>query len=267
MGHEKTFGLALAAVGGLVLFGLSGCLSSNASDDRFEGWVEGNFIFISPDESGRIENLSVREGDNVTKGVGLFTLDSDLQKDAVAEAEAAVANAQINFDRAKELLARRVGTEKVRDDAEAALRTAQAHLNSARTRLTRRQVASPVSGIVQELYFRGGEMVQSGRPVISVLPPNEVRIRFFVPQSVVPKLSIGDPVKLQCDGCDQERLANVSFIAAEAEFTPPVIYSPEERSRLVFHIEARPAKPELLRVGQPVSVILQEKGSKSDAGS
>lgn len=235
--------------------------------ERYAGWVEGNFIFVSPDENGRIETLSVREGDPVEKGTALFALDNDLQNDTLAEAEAALANAKVTFERAKELFAKKVGTEKSRDDAEAALRTAQAHLNSAQTRLDRRKVASPVVGVVQEIYFRVGEMVQSSRPVVSILPPNQVRVRFFVPQAVVPRLAIGNPVRIECDGCDHVMVARVSFIAAEAEFTPPVIYSPEERSRLVFHIEAIPEEPAKLRVGQPVSVILDEPGSKADAGS
>ena len=105
----------------------------------------------------------------------------------------AVANAQAStYERAQELLKRAVGSQKVFDDAEAALRTAEARLNSARTRLDRRRVASPVAGSVQEVYFRVGEMVQAGRPIVSLLPPENVRVRFFVPQAMLPKVHIGD---------------------------------------------------------------------------
>jgi HlyD family secretion protein len=76
----------------------------------------------------------------------------------------------------------------------------------------------------------------------------------------LPKLKLGDPVMVQCDGCDPDITAKISFIARTSEFTPPVIYSLDERSKLVFLIEARTAdRPERLRVGQPVSVILGER--------
>ena len=116
------------------------------ASSQFQGWVEAYFIFVSPDEAGRVETLSVREGDAVTAGAPLFTLDADLQRAAVAENEAAVANAKVTFERAQELLKRAVGSQKAFDDAEAALRTAEARLNSARTRLERRRVASPAAG-------------------------------------------------------------------------------------------------------------------------
>jgi HlyD family secretion protein len=222
----------------------------------FQGWIEAYFIFVSPDETGRIEALSVREGGAVTVGAPLFRLDADLQRAAVAENEAAVANARIAFDRAQELLKRAVGSQKAFDDAEAALRTAEARLNSARTRLDRRSVASPVAGSVQEIYFRTGEMVPAGRPIVSLLPPENSRVRFFVPQAVLPQVHIGDSIAITCDGCTAGLTARVNFISAQAEFTPPVIYSQEERARLVFRIEASPEQPQALRVGQPVSVAL-----------
>jgi HlyD family secretion protein len=223
----------------------------------FQGWVEAYLIFLSPDEAGRIEKLYVREGDTVTAGKPMFDLDADLQRAAVAENQAAVANAQVTFDRARELLQRSVGSQKAYDDAEANLRTAQARLNSAKTRLDRRRVFAPVAGAVQEIYFRAGEQVAAGRPIISLLPPENVRVRFFVPQAMLPKISIGERIAVQCDGCPANLMARVNFISAQAEFTPPVIYSQEERARLVFRVEALPERPGELRVGQPISIALQ----------
>ncbi len=233
------------------------------SDVRtYQGWVEAQLIFVSPDEAGRVEVLSVREGDPVEASAPLFTLDSDLQRAAVAENEAMVANARLTYDRAKELLKRAVGSQKTADDAESALRTAEAKLNSARTKLERRKVASPVTGSIQEIYFRQGETVQAGRPIVSMLPPGNVRVRFFVPQATLPTLKIGDRIMVACDGCTKGLAARVNFISAQAEFTPPVIYSEDERSRLVFRIEATPETPQDLRVGQPVSVALQDAGER-----
>jgi HlyD family secretion protein len=218
--------------------------------------MEAELIFVGPDETGRIETLSVREGDQVEVRSPLFTVDADLQLADVAMQEAAVKNAQIAYDRAKELLRTASGTQRAFDDAEAALRTAQARLNSAQTRLTRRKMFSPVTGSVQQIYYRVGELVPAGKPIVALLPPANLKVRFFVPEAMLPKLSIGEPVTISCDGCDKGLTAKISFIARSSEFTPPVIYSVEERSKLVFLIEARPERPERLRVGQPVSVTL-----------
>jgi HlyD family secretion protein len=244
--------LALAAA--LVL---AGC--GNGKEPTYQGWVEAELIFVGPDEQGRIETLSVREGDQATLRAPLFTLDADLQLADVAMQEAAVKNAQIAYDRARDLLRTQVGTQKAFDDAEAALRTAQARLNSAQTRLARRKMASPVTGSVQQIYYRAGELVPAGKPIVALLPPGNLKVRFFVNEATLPKLKIGEPVTVGCDGCASGIVAKVSFIARTSEFTPPVIYSLEERSKLVFLIEARPERPELLRVGQPVSVSLPQQ--------
>src|SRR5262249_38652527 len=156
---------------------------------------------------------------------------------------AAVVNAKVTYDRAQELLKKAVGSQKVFDDAEAALRTAEARLNSARTRLDRRRVVSPVEGTVQEVYFRVGEMGPAGRPIWCLLPPENVRVRFFVPQAILPQVHIGDRIAISCDGCARDLVAKVNFVSAQAEFTPPIIYSLEERARLVFRIEAIPERP------------------------
>lgn len=227
-----------------------------------EGWVEADMIFVSPDEIGRIETLSVREGAKVKVGSPLFTLDDELQRAAVAENEAYVANAEVGYKRAQELLKRAVGSEKAFDDAKAELRSAEAKLNSANTRLSRRSRTSPVAGSVEEIYFRGGELVEPGRPIVSILPPGNVKIRFFVPQALLPTIHIGDRVHITCDGCADDLYGRVSFISAQAEYTPPVIYSLDERARLVFRIEALPDEPQKLRIGQPVSVELQEQPAK-----
>jgi HlyD family secretion protein len=228
----------------------------NAKDPSYQGWVEAELIFVGPDEQGRIETLAVREGDQIEKGMLLFTLDAELQLADVAMAEASVKNAQLAYDRALALLKTSSGTQKTLEDAEAALRTAQARLNSAQTRLTRRKVFSPVTGSIQQIYFRGGELVTAGKPIVAVLPPNNLKVRFFVNEATLPKLKLGDPVHVTCDGCDPDIFAKITFIARSSEFTPPVIYSLEERAKLVFLIEALPNEPGNLRVGQPVDVAL-----------
>jgi HlyD family secretion protein len=238
---------------------------NSAAPPQFQGWIEAYFIFVSADESGRIETLSVREGDQVAEAAPLFALDADLQRAAVAENEATVINARQAFDRAQTLLTKNVGSQKVFDDADAALRSAEARLNSTRTRLARRRVASPAAGTVQEIYFRVGETVPAGRPILSLLPPENARVRFFVAQATLPTIHIGERIAVSCDGCAGGLVARINFISTQAEFTPPVIYSQEERSRLVFRVEAIPERAEALRVGQPVSVALQPATGVSDA--
>jgi len=233
---------------------LAGCNDNNAG--RVQGWVEAELIFVSPDEAGRLEQLPVMQGDKVEQGQLLFTVDPDLQQADLAQAEAGLTNAQQTYDRAKTLLATATGTQKAMEDAEAGLRTAQARVNSARTRLTRRRALSPDVGTIQQVYFRPGETVPAGRPVVALLPPRNLKIRFFVSEQDLPRIRHGDSVAVQCDGCDSGLTAKVSFIARSAEYTPPVIYSLEERAKLVFMIEARPDAPEKFRVGQPVSVTL-----------
>ncbi|MET0874003.1 MAG: efflux RND transporter periplasmic adaptor subunit [Pseudolabrys sp.] len=239
---------------------LAGC--DNSNDRVLQGWVEAELIFVSPDEQGRVETLKVREGDHVKGGDLLFAVDDDLQKADVTVRNTAVINAQQAFDRAKELLKSSAGTQKAYDDAEAALRQAKANLEWAQTRLARRNAHSPGDGTIEQIYYRPGETVPAGRPVVALLPPGNLKIRFFAPQSMLPEIKYGDVVGVSCDGCDEDLTAKISFIARSAEFTPPVIYSQEERAKLVFLIEARPEHPEKFRVGQPVTVTLPQGSSK-----
>jgi len=250
-----TRGVAFALVG---LLALAGCAKN--SDQALQGWVEANLIFVGPDDAGRVETLSVREGDKVTKGTPLFTVDPRLQEDAVKTAEASLLNARQSFDRAQALVKTAAGTQATLDTAIAALRTAEAQLATAKTQLARRSMASPVSGSVQDVYYRPGELVPAGRPIVSLLPPQNLKIRFFAPEGELTYIKYGQTVAVSCDGCGQGLTAKVSFIAGSAEYTPPVIYSLEERAKLVYLIEALPAEPEKFRVGQPVTVTLPERG-------
>lgn len=239
---------------------LAGC--DNSNDHVLQGWVEAELIFVSPDEQGRVEMLKVREGDRVQKGDVLFTVDDDLQRADVVVRNTAVINAQQSFDRAKELLKSAAGTQKTYEDAEAALRQAKANLEWSQTRLGRRNAYSPSEATVEQIYYRPGETVPAGRPVVALLPPGNLKFRFFAPQAVLPEISFGQTVGVSCDGCEKGLTAKVSFIARSAEYTPPVIYSLDERAKLVFLIEARPEQPDKFRVGQPVTVTLPQEPRK-----
>jgi HlyD family secretion protein len=236
--------------------------SGEPAERTFQGWVEANFLFIGPDEAGRVERLSAREGDVVTEGAPLFTVDADLQKSAVLQNEATLANARQTFERAQQLFRSGSGTKKEFDVALAALTEAEARLNSMQTRLARRSVSSPANGTIQQVYYRPGEIVPAGRPVISLLPPGNIKLRFYVQEAMLPRIKLGDAIKVRCDGCVTQINAHISFISDTAEYTPPVIYTLEERAKLVFLIEARPERPDVVRVGQPIRVALAKEASQ-----
>ncbi len=237
----------------MATFVLSAC--EKKPTDTYQGWIEADLVFVSPDENGRVETLSVKEGDAVTKGAPLFTLDDELQQADADVARAAAENAKLALDRASKLYKTRVGTEKAFEDAEATQRTADARLNAARTRLTRRKMFSPVAGSVASDLFpawrnragrdAGGSPASAGQYQGALLRPGDAaatplaRRKSACAATAVPRLK-----------------ARISFISRNAEYTPPVIYSREERTKLVFMVEARPDDPEKLRVGQPVSVAL-----------
>jgi HlyD family secretion protein len=242
-----------------LLVGLHLAACATKDDPSFQGWVEADLIFVGPDEAGRIEWLKVREGDQVETGAPLFAVDPEMQQADLEVAEAALANAKVAYDRAVSLLKSSSGTQKAVDDAEAVIRTEMARVNAAQTRLNRRKLVSTINGSIQEIYFRPGEYVLAGRPVVSLLPPNNIKIRFFVPETLLPKISLGQPVEINCDGCNASVPARVTYISRTSEFTPPVIYSLEERSKLVYLVEARTGEPSDLRVGQPVDVRFPER--------
>lgn len=238
---------------------LAACGDSNTQS--FQGWIEADLIFVGPDENGRIEVLKIREGDTVSKTAPLFSLEADLQKADMQAADASAQNARLAFARAEQLAKSNSGTQKAFDDAQAALREAEARLVSAQTRLARRNILSPVSGVVQQIYFREGELVVAGKPIIAILPPGNIKVRFYVAQALLPRIATGDIVAVHCDGCGAQN-AKISFIARQAEYTPPVIYSEQERNKLVFLVEALPEKPADLRVGQPVNVTVTAREKK-----
>jgi HlyD family secretion protein len=165
--------------------------------------------------------------------------------------------AQVNELEAQLLVARLPGRDDQIRAAEAAVTAARAALTQAEWRLGQMTIFAPSTGTVSDTLFRPGETVGAGLPVVQLLPPANVKIRFFVPQAVVPQIAVGDAVRVTCDGCAAPIAATIRFISPQAEFTPPVIYSREERARLVFLVEAWPdAQPQRLRVGQPVDVTI-----------
>jgi HlyD family secretion protein len=181
-----------------------------------------------------------------------------------AQLDAARTTYERDLARVAELQAQsRLAGESVGRDPEiraaaAEVAAARAQLAQAEWRLAQRSAPAPAAGLVQDLYFRQGEWVPAGRPVASLLPPPNVKVRFFVPETAVAAIKPGDAISVACDGCGAPIAAQVSFISSQAEYTPPVIYSQGSREKLVYMIEARPAPADAarLRPGQPVDVAL-----------
>jgi HlyD family secretion protein len=142
--------------------------------------------------------------------------------------------------------------------AEAEARAARDALAQADWRLAQRAIAAPAAGIVIDTYYVVGDWVPAGSPVASVLPPGNVKLRFYVAETVLGRLQRGQTVTVACDGCAAPVAATIVFIADRAEFTPPVLYSKDNRAKLVYLVEAKPAPVDAVRLhpGQPVDVTL-----------
>lgn len=142
--------------------------------------------------------------------------------------------------------------------AEAQARAARALLAQDAWRESQKRQAAPVGGLVHDVMYRVGERVPANAPVLALLPDDALKLRFFVPQAKLAALRLGQAVGVGCDGCPPGLTARVTFVSPQAEYTPPVIYSNESRSKLVFLVEARPddAARAVLKPGQPIDVTL-----------
>ncbi|MBU1247320.1 MAG: HlyD family efflux transporter periplasmic adaptor subunit [Proteobacteria bacterium] len=150
--------------------------------------------------------------------------------------------------------------------AEAVVEAARAKLDQVRWNLDQKRQSAPMAGLVFDTFYERGEWVGGGMPVVSLLPPENIKIIFYVPEPLAGTLAPGQAVLVTFDGGPAPIPATVSYIKPEAEFTPPVIYSSQNRAKLVYLVEARPAPGHTteLRVGQPVDVTLADQTRKVD---
>jgi HlyD family secretion protein len=289
-----------------------------------QGYVEGEFVYVSSPLAGKIAKLHMQRGAQVQQGDVLFDLENTAEKAARDEATHRLQQAKATLEDAKkgkrpteieslqaqlkqanELvalseieLARQEKLTKtgavsietidrarstnvqnhqrveqleadlktaalgLRSDAVSALesevKAREATLAKADWDLAQKQQKAPVAGLVDDTLFRAGEFVAAGRPIISLLPPANMKVRFFVPQTQLASVHVSDAVKVRVDGATETVVGKISFISPQAEYTPPVIYSQENRSKLVFMIEVRFADEiaAKLHPGQPVDVEL-----------
>jgi len=323
--RRRSAALPAAALAGLLALGVGCAGCSQRAPDTYQGYVEGEFVYMASSQAGQLTQLAVARGQTVAADDLLFALEAQNETDAVAQArqqlqaaqaqradlltgkrrpevevvEAQLAQARADAARAQTQLSRDEqqyqagGIPKGQlDDSHAAadsaaahvqelesqlqvarlpgrgeqiraqaaqVRAAQAGLAQAQWKLDQKRVRAPHAGLVFDTMYRGGEWVPAGSPVVRMLPPENVKVRFFVPESAVGALAPGRPVRIHCDGCAADVPAVVSFVSDQAEYTPPVIYSNEARAKLVFLVEARPQVADAARLhpGQPVQVVLQ----------
>lgn len=251
--------------------------------DLMQGYGEADYIYLSSQDAGIVGELLVREGDNVDAGAQVFRLDPQrlnygaqsaaAQRSAAAAAvttaQAEATLAQRNYARGAQLAERGFYPRAQLDADRAARDAANARLNQARreaaaagaeTGLAQERVndlagQAPVAGTIEQIFHRQGEVVAAGQPIVALLPPENMKVRFFAPEELLSQLRIGQTVRVSCDGCEAQT-ATISFIAREPQFTPPVIYSLDQREKLVYLIEARISGANPIRPGMPVDVRL-----------
>lgn len=310
----------LLAIGGVFAWRKMGGRSE--ADAPFLGYVEGETLYIGPNEGERLAILHVAAGAAVKAGDPLFSMATPLLDRSRAEAEARIGQLEAqaqnlraatsrpeqisvlqaglaraeagltlsrnDFQRQRKLFAlghvsrasldraqmglkrdeasvtearrqveaaRIPGRSQEIEAAEASLGQARAQLQAIDIRIARQGVKAPASGVVQDIFFRPGEVVNAGQPVVALLPPENRKVRFYVPEPRLAGLRVGERVKVGCDGCAGDLFGRISFVASRQEYTPPVIFSDVERAKLVFKAEARlEGNARELPLGLPVSV-------------
>ena len=221
---------------------------------------------LRPDEVAAIRaQVAQAEADHALSSADLPRQQELLAARFITPARMDAVRAAVARDRARvaelraQLRLARLGARPDAIDAAVAEQTAAAaQLALVDWKLEQKVRRIPQPGAVIEVYYREGELVPAGGPVLSLLPPANIKARFFVPQATVGTLALGRAVTLHCDGCGAPIPARITFIAPQAQFTAPLIYSRENRARLVFLVEARPAPGQATRLhpGQPLEVQL-----------
>jgi HlyD family secretion protein len=255
---------------------------SQAPSGVMQGYGEADYVYLSSQDAGIVGELFVHEGDAIAAGAPVFRMNPErlgyaaqsasaqraAAADAIRTAQANAVLAQRNYARGAELFQRGFYPRARLDSDRAALDAANAQLAQTRrqagaagaeTALAQARVddtstRAPAAGTIEQIFQRPGEVVAAGQPIVALLPPGNMKVRFFAPQALLARLPVGARVAIACDGCAANLTARVSFVAREPQFTPPVIYSLDQREKLVFLVEARPDNPSAIRPGVPVDV-------------
>lgn len=258
-------GLALEARGRKELFRLSGAIlllglltsCGHPGRIRVQGYVEGEFVYVSSQLAGPLQSLNVQRGAEVRANDPLFELDRTVEKAALDLAKASLTFTEKDFER-QEQLALTPGSSAIRDLqlAREARDLDSQRLAQAEWNFTQKAQAAPQTGLVFDTLYRQGEWVGAGHPVVVLLPPQNIEVRAFVPETQIGMVHPGDQVQVFVDGFSKPFKGMLRYIFPQAEYTPPVIYSQESRSKLVFMVEVDfdPETAAKLHPGQPVDV-------------
>jgi HlyD family secretion protein len=238
----------------LTLLAMPSCRDQR--NNRFQGYVEGEFVYVASPLAGQLDTLSVQRGQQITAGQPLFSLEETAEKAARDQAQAALALSETEYKRQEELLRRGPASAQDFDRARATRDQDRQRLTQAQWNFDQKRQAAPQSGFVYDTLFRQGEWVPAGKPVVVLLPPQNIKVRAFVPETQVGAIQYGQPMRVMVDGVRDAFVGKVSYISPHAEYTPPVIYSRESRAKLVFMVEGvfNPADSAKLHPGQPVDV-------------
>ena len=248
------------ATGALVaLFFIGSC--RHPPTNRFQGYVEGEFVYVASPLAGTLESLHVQRGQQVKAGDPLFALDETAERAARDQAKAQLVLSEAEFARQEELFRTGPAAYQDFDRARSTRDQDRQRLTQAQWNFDQKKQAAPQTGFVYDTLFRQGEWVAAGKPVVALLPPQNIKVRAFVPEARVGSIHYGDTVRVTVDGVSAPFVGKVSYISPHAEYTPPVIYSKESRDKLVFMIEAvfDPAVSANLHPGQPVDAEFESK--------
>lgn len=239
----------------VVLCSFTSC--SRSGHVRVQGYVEGEYVYVSSQLSGPLQTLNVDRGAQVKAGDPLFALDRTVEKAALDQAQASLTFSEEDFKRQEELKLS-PGSAAVRDLqlAKSARDQDQQRLAQAEWNFEQKQQSAPQAGLVFDTLYRVGEWVDAGHPVVVLLPPEDIEVRAFVPETRIGTIHPGDKARVFVDGVSEPFVGKLAYIFPQAEYTPPVIYSEESRSKLVYMVEVTFA-PEIaakLNPGQPVDV-------------
>jgi HlyD family secretion protein len=234
---------------------------SDPPQNRFQGYVEGEFVYVASPLAGQLEALSVQRGQHVTAGQPLFALDETAEKAAREQIEAALVLSEAELGRQEELFRTGVAATQDLDRARSTRDQDKRRLDQTDWSFKQKKQSAPQAGLVYDTLFRQGEWVAAGKPVVALLPPQNIKVRAFVPETRIGSIHYGDDVKVAVDGVPDLFVGKVSYISPRAEYTPPVIYSRETRDKLVFMVEAvfDSATGAKLHPGQPVDVQFESK--------
>lgn len=278
-----------------LLLALFSCLLSSCGENpltTFSGYVQGKFTYISANSSGTLAELNVKPGEFVKKNQSLFTLEPYPENTEQLAAKARVQQARDEKNKVeatlqlqkklyernqllyrKGVLSREEWEQTTKEyhsamssqQASAAnLLAEEAQLKKANWATSQKTVTAPIDGLVFDTYFSPFERVGEGKPILALLTQNALRIIFYVPEAALGKLQLQEKVNVYTSGSKDPIAARISYISPREEYTPPIIFSEQEREKLVFRVEALPEAQSLnLHPGQPLTIKLLEDASKS----